>query len=423
MIYMVEMALLDPARRAEWDAWYVAHQHRLLSIPGFRATQRFEAIHAAQSPFVALHEVDAPEIFDSPAYRAKAGPGNTGEWQTRMGHWHRNLFAAAHTPDVPMDARLVVTEEDGAAARAGDVPVTWMDAVGLDRSVRRRGLAVMPPATAERLVGAPGIRVLKPLGPRLQPRINVHRRGNGPDVVLFHGGMGSWRHWIRNVEALATRFTVSALDHPAYGASAAVARDTTGPAYLDLVHDLFVEMFPGEAPLRLGGFSFGGAIAASLARRLAPRVTHLCLVSPGGFPARRFGERPTRSYREAGDDETRFREICRHNLRINMLRDPASVTEEAVDIQAYGVRHARFDSRKVSGGGTLLTDLARLGCRIRLLWGEGDDSAFRPASLLIDEIRAAVPRLDLHRIPRAGHWSAYENAGEVNRLMLEFFSI
>ena len=30
--------------------------------------------------------------------------------------------------------------------------------------------------------------------------------------------------------------------------------------------------------------------------------------------------------------------------------------------------------------------------------------------------------LDLHRIPNAGHWSAYENAPEVNRLMLEFFS-
>jgi hypothetical protein len=60
MIYMVGMALLDTARRVEWDAWYVAHQHRLLSIPGFRASQRFEAIHAAPSPFVALHEVDSP---------------------------------------------------------------------------------------------------------------------------------------------------------------------------------------------------------------------------------------------------------------------------------------------------------------------------------------------------------------------------
>ena len=168
MIYMVEMALLDGGWRAEWDAWYVAHQHRLLSIPGFRASQRFEAIHAAKSPFVALHEVESPEIFTSPAYRANAGPDNTGEWQATMDNWHRNLFAGVDpTPDVPMDARLVVVE-DGGPALPGHVSVRWMEAVGLDRSVHRRGLAVMAPATADPLVGASGIRVLKPIGPRLR---------------------------------------------------------------------------------------------------------------------------------------------------------------------------------------------------------------------------------------------------------------
>jgi pimeloyl-ACP methyl ester carboxylesterase len=251
----------------------------------------------------------------------------------------------------------------------------------------------------------------------------VHRRGRGPDVVLFHGGMGSWRHWARNIGPLAAHFTVHALDHPSYGDSATIPRETAGAAYLDLVHELFVELFPGDAPLRLAGFSFGGAIAANLARRLGPRVTHLCLVSPGGFPSRRFGDRPIRSYKEAGGDDALFREICRHNLLVNMLADPASVTDEAVDIQADGVRRTRFDSRKVSGGGTLLGDLPALTCRIRLLWGERDDSAFRPADLLIGEIRAALGgTLDVHRIPAAGHWSAYENAPEVNRLMLECFS-
>jgi hypothetical protein len=48
------------------------------------------------------------------------------------------------------------------------VSVRWMEAVGLDRSVPRRGLAVMPPATADPLVGTPGIRVLKPIGGRLR---------------------------------------------------------------------------------------------------------------------------------------------------------------------------------------------------------------------------------------------------------------
>ena len=255
------------------------------------------------------------------------------------------------------------------------------------------------------------------------PRMAVHRRGHGPDVVLFHGGMGSWKHWIRNIEPLAARFTVHALDHPSYGISAPVPRDMTGAAYLDLVHALFLEHFPGDAPLRFAGFSFGAAIAANLARRLGSRVSHLCLVSPAGFPSRKFAERPTRSYREAGDDERLFREICRHNLLINMLSDPASVTEETLDIQAECVRRTRFNSRKVSAGGTLLSDLAALACKIRVLWGERDDSPFRPADLLIGEIRSAVGgTLDLHRIPQAGHWSAYENAPEVNRRMLEFFT-
>lgn len=160
---MVEMALLVAERRAEWDAWYVAHQHRLLSIPGFRASQRFEAVHATPSPFVALHEVDSADVFTSPAYRALAGPANTGEWQTKMGNWHRNLFDREHTPDVPMHARLVVV--DAPSAPAG-IPVTWMKAVGLDRSVSRRGLAVVSGPAAE-LAALDGIRVLKPLGARL----------------------------------------------------------------------------------------------------------------------------------------------------------------------------------------------------------------------------------------------------------------
>lgn len=252
----------------------------------------------------------------------------------------------------------------------------------------------------------------------------VRRTGRGPDLVLFHGGMGSWKHWIRNIDALAVRFTVHALDHPSYGDSAAVPRETTGPQYLDLVHELLLDMFPGSAPLRLAGFSFGAAIASNMARRLGPRVSRLALISPGGFPMRKFGERPIRSYREAGGDERLFREICRHNLLVNMLSDAASVTEETVDIQVDLVRRTRFDSRKVSGGGTLLGDLAEVtkrGGRIRLLWGERDDSTFRPASLLIGEIQGAVPNLDVHRVPKAGHWSAYENAPEVNRLLLEFF--
>ena len=89
MICIVGMALLDTARHAEWDAWYVSHQHRLLAIPGFRASQRLEAIHPAASPFVALHEVDPADVSTGRPCGARAGPSNTGEWRAKMGNWHR----------------------------------------------------------------------------------------------------------------------------------------------------------------------------------------------------------------------------------------------------------------------------------------------------------------------------------------------
>jgi len=253
------------------------------------------------------------------------------------------------------------------------------------------------------------------------PVMAVQTRGHGPDLVLFHGGMGCWQHWCRNIPVLAAHWTVHALDHPGYGASVDVSRELTGPAYLDLVYQTLLQMFPGDMPLRFAGFSFGGAIATNMAQRLGPRVTHLGLISPGGFPPRSYADRPTRSYKQAGDDRALFRDVCRHNLLVNMLSDPASIGEDTIDIQEYCVRRARFNSRKVSGGGTLLPDLTQLVCPVQLLWGERDDAPYRPAETLIGQIREATQRLEVQRIPQAGHWSAYENAPEVNRHMLAFF--
>jgi pimeloyl-ACP methyl ester carboxylesterase len=71
----------------------------------------------------------------------------------------------------------------------------------------------------------------------------------------------------------------------------------------------------------------------------------------------------------------------------------------------------------------LLSDLSQLSCRVRLLWGERDDVIYRPADLLIAQMREVVGELDLYRIPQAGHWSAYEHATLVHRLLLEFFTM
>jgi len=165
MIYMVEMALIDLSRRVEWDAWYLSHMKMLISIPGIRATQRFECLTPHASPFVALHQVTGPDVFTSDAYRAKAGPGGTGVWKDRMNNWHRNVLSGIdQTPDVPMGGALVVVEHGANIP----LPVQWTEPVGLDRSIVRRGFAVVSRrAEAEPLARLPGVRICLPLTPRL----------------------------------------------------------------------------------------------------------------------------------------------------------------------------------------------------------------------------------------------------------------
>ncbi len=47
-----------------------------------------------------------------------------------------------------------------------------------------------------------------------------HIWGDGPSLVLMHGGYGSWTHWVKNIEALSQHFTVYTPDTPGLGDSA-----------------------------------------------------------------------------------------------------------------------------------------------------------------------------------------------------------
>ena len=77
MIYMVEMDFRNPAREADWHVWYLDHVTKLIrNVPGFRATQRFRAITATLSPWLALHDVVSPAVFESKEYRGNGGPND-----------------------------------------------------------------------------------------------------------------------------------------------------------------------------------------------------------------------------------------------------------------------------------------------------------------------------------------------------------
>jgi hypothetical protein len=171
VIYMVDMALAEPDRLAEWHAWYLGHIKVLLTVPGFRASQRFEAVVETQSPYLALHEVVSPALFASPAYRERGGPGATGEWQARMTNWHRNLLNGLdETPEVPPDKYLLVLADARDLALPDGISVEWLRAVGLDRSLDECGLAVLsdPVPALDLARRDPRARLYRPITAKLR---------------------------------------------------------------------------------------------------------------------------------------------------------------------------------------------------------------------------------------------------------------
>jgi len=59
---------------AEFHDWYDnEHGPARLTVPGFRGVLRYRALDEQKPTWLALYELDGPEVIDSPGYRALAG--------------------------------------------------------------------------------------------------------------------------------------------------------------------------------------------------------------------------------------------------------------------------------------------------------------------------------------------------------------
>jgi hypothetical protein len=171
VIYMVEMDMRLDDREAEWHEWYLAHIKVLLTVPGFRASQRFKSILPAPAPYLALHQVDSGAIFDSPEYRLRGGPGSTGDWRERHSNWRRNLLEGlAETPDVPAGAHLLRLENARDVALPAGITPIWTKAIGLDRDADEFGLAVVadPAPLLDLARRDTRVRLYRPISEKLQ---------------------------------------------------------------------------------------------------------------------------------------------------------------------------------------------------------------------------------------------------------------
>jgi pimeloyl-ACP methyl ester carboxylesterase len=242
--------------------------------------------------------------------------------------------------------------------------------------------------------------------------------GEGPPLVLLHGGHGSWAHWARNLDSLSQRFRVCVADLPGYGDSSAPASPTFA-SLLDATRSTLDTLVGAQAPIALAGFSFGGLVAARLAVRRGA-VSALALLGPAGHDGPRRPQGDLRSWRDAqatNDPET-LRQVMRHNLQLHMLASPAD--EQGLAIHTQACLRTRFHSKSISRAGGLVDSLQALTCPVLLLWGEHDVTA-TPRELA-PVLAVQCFHAQAHVLEGAGHWVQYEAAEQVNDLLASWFT-
>lgn len=165
MLYMVEMELPDRSRLDDWHAWYNGHIGKLLTADGYDGGQRFEAVTPCDSPFLAIHDVCGPELFTSVGYTSVGGPSGTGEWQKVMTNWHRNLFQGMDTMlELAMDQRLALVADEAEVPAGLAGRVTWVENIGLDGSIPRRGVLILDASEdTAALEALAGVTLYKPI--------------------------------------------------------------------------------------------------------------------------------------------------------------------------------------------------------------------------------------------------------------------
>jgi pimeloyl-ACP methyl ester carboxylesterase len=241
--------------------------------------------------------------------------------------------------------------------------------------------------------------------------------GAGDPLVLFHGGSGSWTHWIRVIPVLAKHYELWVADIPGLGDSAMPPKPWVPQSTAAVVVAGLEELFAKDVKLRLAGFSFGGQIAGLAAAALGDRVRCLTLIGVAALGAKGAPREPF-SKRRPGMNPAEVAASFRQNLEVLMFADPANIDALAIHLQAENIARARFRSRPFAATDTLARALERVSAQLTTIWGTRDIVARPSLEARLEILRRHHPELKVRLIEGAGHWVMYEAAREFNAAFL-----
>ena len=241
--------------------------------------------------------------------------------------------------------------------------------------------------------------------------------GAGDPLVLFHGGSGSWTHWIRVIPELSRHYELWVADIPGLGDSAMPPKPWVPQSTAEVVVAALDQLFAKDVKLRMAGFSFGGQIAGLSAAALGERVRSLTLIGVAALGLRAAPRAPF-AKRRPGMSAAEVAAAFRQNLEVLMFANPANIDALAIHLQAENIARARFRSRPFAATDTLARALERVTAQLQTIWGARDIVARPSLEARLEILRRHHPELAVRLIDGAGHWVMYEAAREFNAAFL-----
>ncbi|HET8997981.1 MAG TPA: alpha/beta fold hydrolase [Acetobacteraceae bacterium] len=248
---------------------------------------------------------------------------------------------------------------------------------------------------------------------------NETGRADAPVLVLFHGGAGSWRHWVRTIPELSQHYRVLAPDLPGLGESAFPPNGDDADAVAEIVADGIDHVIGAGTGYDVAGFSFGGTMAACVAAIHGPRVRSVTIIGSSGVGPLGSAVQLLKVRQLEGQERV---EAHRTNLNRLMIADPHKIDALALAIQEWNTVRSRLRTPALSRSGAILRALDRVQAPLNGIWGEFDAPANPRARERVAALQERHPEADIRLIPGAGHWVAYEAADTVNAMLLEMLA-
>ena len=243
--------------------------------------------------------------------------------------------------------------------------------------------------------------------------------GEGPALVLLHGGAGSWQHWVATIPAFEGTHQVIAPDLPGLGESADPPEPADMPSVAAIVAAGLEALLGPRARYDIVGFSFGASVGGHVALLHGERVRSLTLLGAGGLVKPRTPMVLERVRDKSGDA---LMAAHRTNLQRTMIADPARIDALALAIQDWNARHSRLNTPALIAQRPLAVSLPQLRTRVNAIWGELDQVAYYTIEDRIAALKALRPEIAPRVIPSTGHWAPYERPEAFNAILAEFLA-